>query len=603
MVITLVNDTFNMNNNGTTISAMRFAKALIKRGHTVRVVTCGDPEKSGLEPDSGLEMYYVPELMLPVASRLAHRQHTLFAKPVRAVLEKAITGAEVVHIYQPWPLGSAAQRIAGKLKVPAIAAFHIQPENITYNIGLGWFPPAAHLVYFLLYLVFYRRFKHIHCPSKFIAAQLRSHGYRARLHVISNGVIPEFCPGSPRERHEGELYKILMVGRLSAEKRQDVLIRAVQKSRNAQNIQLYFAGCGPKEKQFRKMGKRLPHPPVFGYYGQEELIRLIRSCDLYVHASDIEIEGISCIEAFSCGLTPVISDSKRSAAAQFALGPEHLFRAGSPASLAEKIDAWIGDSNRRTEAGKVYSQYARAYALEQSILKIEKVYRSAGVAYGRNRYVLGHLYRILSNLFYYLIAIPILYLWTRLILGVRVIGERRLRGIKGAMTVCNHVHTLDSALVALALFPRKVIFPTLPENVYSIWPGKIVRLLGGVAIPGSMSELTQFFDEMEFLLMKRRIVHIFPEGELKPYDTGLRHFKKGAFHLAAHARVPVLPISISFQPPRGIHKLYRHKPVMTVNIGEPIFPAEIDPQKDLHIRMELAQKQMNDLISKAAAGE
>jgi len=28
MVITLVNDTFNINNNGTTISAMRFAEAL-----------------------------------------------------------------------------------------------------------------------------------------------------------------------------------------------------------------------------------------------------------------------------------------------------------------------------------------------------------------------------------------------------------------------------------------------------------------------------------------------------------------------------------------------------------------------------------------------
>jgi hypothetical protein len=28
-------------------------------------------------------------------------------------------------------------------------------------------------------------------------------------------------------------------------------------------------------------------------------------------------------------------------------------------------------------------------------------------------------------------------------------------------------------------------------------------------------------------------VHFFPEGELKPYDTSLRDFKQGAFHLAA----------------------------------------------------------------------
>jgi 1,2-diacylglycerol 3-alpha-glucosyltransferase len=43
MIITLVNDTFNVGNNGTTISAMRFAAALISRGHTVRVVARGEP--------------------------------------------------------------------------------------------------------------------------------------------------------------------------------------------------------------------------------------------------------------------------------------------------------------------------------------------------------------------------------------------------------------------------------------------------------------------------------------------------------------------------------------------------------------------------------
>jgi len=40
-------------------------------------------------------------------------------------------------------------------------------------------------------------------------------------------------------------------------------------------------------------------------------------------------------------------------------------------------------------------------------------------------------------------------------------------------------------------------------------------------------ELKAFFDEMEFLLMKNCIVHFFPEGELRPYDTGLQNFKKG----------------------------------------------------------------------------
>lgn len=59
---------------------------------------------------------------------------------------------------------------------------------------------------------------------------------------------------------------------------------------------------------------------------------------MYVHPSDIEIEGIFCIEAFACRLAPVISNSKGSTTAQFALGPDHLLQAGDSDSLAEKID-------------------------------------------------------------------------------------------------------------------------------------------------------------------------------------------------------------------------------------------------------------------------
>lgn len=598
MVIVLVTDTFNTNNNGTTISAMHFARALAQRGHRIRVIACGEPSRSGMDQETGYEMFYVPELKIPIASRFAHKQHTLFAKPVRATLEKAIGGADAVHIYQPWPLGSAAQRTARRLGVPALAAFHVQPENITYNIGLGWFPPAAHLIYFLLYLFFYRRFGHIHCPSKFIAAQLRSHGYKAWLHVISNGVHPEFCPGEGCKTHiEGEPFKVLMVGRLSPEKRQELLIRAVSKSRYADAIQLCFAGRGPWEKKLRRMGRRLPRPPVFGYYDRRELVELIRGSDLYIHTSDIEIEGIACIEAFSCGLVPVISDSRHSAAMQFALSAENLFKAGNAASLAQRLDYWLEDAQRLKAAGERYASYGREYSLTRSVKQMERVYAALPVR-KKNGYCHTRLFKLVSRLFYTGIAIPLLHVWTRVVLGVRIQGAKNLRRLKGALTVCNHVHMLDSALVALALFPRKIVFPTLQKNVNTLWPGKMVRLLGGIALPENTGELKTFFDEMEYLLLKDRIVHFFPEGELNPYDTRLRGFKKGAFHLAAQARVPLIPMSISFEPPRGLRRLIRRKPVMALHIGKPIHPVAMDSKTDSNLRMHAAREQMNSFLAR-----
>ncbi|MGI6278977.1 MAG: glycosyltransferase [Acutalibacteraceae bacterium] len=602
MVITIVNDTFNINNNGTTISAIRFAEGLAKRGHQIRVITCGDSAKSGKDQNTGFEMFYLPELKIPVATTLAHKQQTLFARPVKKVLEKAIRGCDVVHILQPWPLGNAAQRVAKRLNVPVIAAFHIQPENITYNIGLKWFPPAAHLIYYLFNLFFYRKFSHIHCPSKFIAAQLRSHGYKARLHIISNGVHPDFCPKDSPNKQTDEPIKILMVGRLSPEKRQDVLIRAVMESRYADKIQLYFAGKGPSEKRLRRMAKSLPRPPIFGYYDREGLVKLINDCDLYVHPSDIEIEGISLIEAFACGLVPIISDSEKSAAGQFAIDSRHLFKAGSPKALAERIDYWLDNPQKLNKARENYIRQGKQYAINRSIRKIENVYTSMSVK-DKNEYHRGFFFKLFARIFSTWIATPLLLLWTRVVLGVKVYGRKNLKGLnKGAITVCNHVHLLDSALIGLAVFPRKAIFPTLPQNVKTLWPGRLVRVLGGYAIPDSIMELKTFFDEMKFLLMKNYIVHFFPEGELKPYDTGLRNFKKGAFHLAAQARVPIIPMTITFEATTGLRKLIRKKPVMRLHIGKPIYPVDSDLEIDLKIRMKTVREQMESFVKPSAAG-
>src|SRR5262245_47494534 len=102
MIITLVTDTFSVENNGTTVSAKRFADTLMSRGHTVRVVACGEPNSPTGPGWKGPEMFWVPELVVPIASRLAHSQKTMFAKPNREVLTAAIEGADVVHIYQPW---------------------------------------------------------------------------------------------------------------------------------------------------------------------------------------------------------------------------------------------------------------------------------------------------------------------------------------------------------------------------------------------------------------------------------------------------------------------------------------------------------------------
>lgn len=370
MKILLVMDQFDTANNGTTVSAQRFAQALQRRGNEVRVATAGQ---------AGEGRYVMPALWFPApAAKLIHSQGMQLAKPDKALLRQAIAWADVVHFLMPFALSRAGLRIAEELGVPHTAAFHVQPENITYSIGLGKRRAANELLYCELRGHFYNRFSHVHCPSSFIAGELRKHGYTAQLHVISNGVDPSFCYRRSEKAPQFAGRKVLlMIGRLSAEKRQDVLIDAVARSRYSGEIQLVLAGQGPKEAALRRQGEKLPHPPIIGFYTQQELQQILSMTDLYVHASDAEIEAISCIEAFSTGVVPVIADSPLSATPQFALTPYSLFPAGSAAALAGRIDYWLARPAERQAMGLRYAQAGKAYGLDACVAQAEQMFQLA----------------------------------------------------------------------------------------------------------------------------------------------------------------------------------------------------------------------------------
>lgn len=369
MKILLVIDQFYGKNNGTTISTERFARHLVEHGNEVRIVTTGEPNEN---------LYIVPERHVPIASKYAHNQGLLFAKPDKAVLTAAISWCDVVHFVIPFAISKTGVKIAKKLKKPFTAGFHIQAENITYNIGFGKSKFAINFIYALFRTRFYKNIEHIHCPSQFIASELRKHHYKGKLHIISNGINSAFLPKVQEKPAEyKDKFVITMVGRLSKEKRQDILINAVAKSKYADKIQLVFAGIGPKQKTYEKLSKKLPVKPSFGFYAQADLIKILQYSDLYVHPADVEIEAISCLEALACGLVPVISNSPASATKQFALDERSLFENGDCDNLAAKIDYWIEHEEEKRKQSAEYAKFAQGFNIDNCIIKMENMFNEA----------------------------------------------------------------------------------------------------------------------------------------------------------------------------------------------------------------------------------
>jgi 1,2-diacylglycerol 3-alpha-glucosyltransferase len=578
MIIVFVIDTYGSLTNGTTITAYRFVEALKAKGHTVRIVGVGV---------HGPDMFPVRERYIPIVTPIARKQSTIFGFPDADVLRRAFQGADVVHFFMPWSLARKGRKIAQEMGIPCTAAFHVQPENITYGAGLGWFgKPMASFIYSYFRWTFYRYIEDIHCPSEFIARELKRHHYRARLHVISNGVGNDFVMAETPKTDD--CFNILMVGRYAPEKRQDVLIKAIHQSKYEPKIRLYLAGAGPREAKLRRMAATLTNGATFGFYNQSDLIDLLHKADLYVHTADVEIEAISCLEAISCGKVPVISDSTKSATKQFALDDRSLFKAGSSRDLRDKIEYWIEHDEERKRMAGLYCERGKRYSLDYSIRKAEAMFQEAihekdsqktektpeGHRYTRSINK-GALLRLFSIFLYYGVAVPLLWLDCTFVLHMRIKDRKIVWKVvrkSGAVTISNHVHVLDSAMAGLAMFPKKPIYTSIPENFRLPLAGFFVNALGSVPIPRSLTEDRIFFHELSKHLRQGRFVHFFPEGKLVKNDMELRPFIRGAFELAVNAQVPVIPMRISIRRKQNrFPRIFHHRHIV-LRIGEPVYP-------------------------------
>lgn len=368
--ILLVIDDYVTSNNGTTISCRRFATELRRQGHEVKVLGIGDPN----DPD----ICCLPPYHLPVFDRLVRANDFVFAGIDMQTIRKAVEWADIVHCMMPFKLTYTTIQAANALQTPVTAGFHIQPENLLSAVHLGKCALANRLLYALWRKVIYDQTRHIHVPSRFMREQLLAHGYKGDIRAISNGISDLFKwqPKYKTHASEGKII-ITMIGRLSREKRQDLLIKAASYSKYSSKIQLVFAGKGPLEQHYRETGKQLPKPPLFLFLSPEGLLDILAQTDLYVHASDMESEAIACIEAFATGLVPVISDSALSATSQFALDGRSLFRAGDAKDLARKMDYWIEHPQEKHEMEHAYAQKGLEYALETSVRQCVQMFEDA----------------------------------------------------------------------------------------------------------------------------------------------------------------------------------------------------------------------------------
>ena len=176
----------------------------------------------------------------------------------------------------------------------------------------------------------------------------------------------------------------------------------------------------------------------------------------------------------------------------------------------------------------------------------------------------------------------------RTVLHTSVTGRENLKGVRGAVYVCNHVNKYDALAVVYALKFRPLKIMVAEFNNRPGFLGDMMRAAGILPLKFTRECIKKFGDAVRYFLSRGTGVLFFPEGSEWWCYKKPRPMIDGAFHYAVQNDVPVVPLFITFSDSCGTDALLL--PDFTVNILEPIYPADVQASNRKELSRALKEK-------------
>lgn len=184
---------------------------------------------------------------------------------------------------------------------------------------------------------------------------------------------------------------------------------------------------------------------------------------------------------------------------------------------------------------------------------------------------------------------PIAILLDSFMCGIK--NRRVLKGYKnkGAFLYGNHTsYFVDAANPTRIAYPRTADIITSADAVSIKVCGALVRLLGAIPLPESISGLKNFSADVAFAAESGHWIAIYPEAHIWPYYTGIRPYPATSFKYAAKSKLPVFSFTTVHRK-----RLLRRKPKRVTYIDGPFFA---DEALNLKERAESLRKQVYDTM-------
>jgi glycosyltransferase involved in cell wall biosynthesis len=380
MRILIASCTYAPQGNGQARFTTNLARGLAARGHSVTVICPSDRQRASTQIMDGVTVHKLRSIPL-----LIHPQGNLELLG-RLYAEELIQRfrPEVIHTQDHYFLARDVVAVAKQQGIPTIGTCHFMPENVLHYLKV---PTAlnkrAVRVAWWTVVKFLDQLDAATAPTETAVRILREQGARVRLTAVSNGIdLTRFRPASRRENLRERLgldshaRTLLFVGRIDREKHLDLLIKALAQMRDLP-VQLALAGKGADHRRLSKMVEELEledRVHFLGYVPDADLPALYNLADVFLMASEAELQSIATMEAMASGL-PVIGADANALPELIRHGVNgFLFPPRDSNTLGHYLRALVADANLARRMGENSLILIQKHDLRNSIRRYEDLY-------------------------------------------------------------------------------------------------------------------------------------------------------------------------------------------------------------------------------------
>jgi glycosyltransferase involved in cell wall biosynthesis len=383
MKVLLATESYYPNIDGGAVARRSLAIRLKEKGHEVAVVAPGYEARNYEEEIDGIRIFRVKGRTLPLYPDYKFSVFPLWE--VKRVIREF--QPDVIDLNTPYQVGMSALAVAKKMNIPTIGTIHVQPENMLMSVERAkfLFRILENLAWFYI-INFFNRCDYVTSPTQTAIELMKVHGLSTKARPISSGIDLNVFKPENEGAHLKAKYSIpekpivLYTGRISGEKRLDVLVRAMPQVLDSVDAHLVICGSGREKGNLQQMANRLgisDNVTFTGFISNEDFPNIYTIADLFVIPSESELQSIVTMEALASGL-PVVAADKH-ALPELVRNPEngYLVKAGDSGAFSGKIVEILSNSDLKDSMGSASLEIIKEHSVENTILQFERLYLDA----------------------------------------------------------------------------------------------------------------------------------------------------------------------------------------------------------------------------------